>query len=60
MEKRQDNGKFAYLNTEDRKGPMLEIAQLSKAGLGFFDIMHEASKKWDKKTAVMNLGEVRL
>ena len=39
---------------------MLEIAQLSKAGLGFFDIMHEASKKWDKKTAVMNLGEVRL
>ena len=58
--KTQDNGKFAYLHTKDKKDPIFELAQLSKAGLGFFDIMHEASKKWDKKTAVMNLGEVRL
>ena len=30
---------------------MLEIAQLSE-GLGF-DVMHEASKNWDKKTPIM-------
>ena len=58
--KTQDDGKFAYLDTNDREGPILEIAQLSEAGLGFFDIMLEASKSWDKKTAIMNLGEVRL
>ena len=58
--KTQDDGKFAYLNTEDKEGPIIEIAQLSEAGLGFFDVMHEASKKWDKKTPVMELGKVRL
>ena len=58
--KTHDDGKFAFLDTNDREGPILEIAQLSEAGLGFFDIMLEASKNWDKKTAVMNLGEVRL
>ena len=58
--KTQDNGKFAYLDTKEREGPILEIAQLSEAGLGFFDVMREASKNWDKKTAIMDLGEVRL
>ena len=58
--KTQDDGKFAYLDTKEKEGPILEIAQLSEAGLGFFDVMHEASKNWDKKTQVMDLGEVRL
>ena len=58
--KTQDDGKFAYLDTKEKEGPMLEIAQLSEAGLGFFDVMHEASKNWDKKTPIMDLGEVRL
>ena len=58
--KTQDNGKFAYLDTKEREGPILEIAQLSEAGLGFFDVMREAAKNWDKKTAIMDLGEVRL
>ena len=46
--KTQDDGKFAYLDTKEKEGPILEIAQLSEAGLGFFDVMHEASKNWDK------------
>ena len=58
--KTQDNGKFAYLDTKEREGPILELAQLSDAGLGFFDMMKEAAKNWDKKTAIMDAGNIVL
>ena len=58
--KTQDNGKFAYLDTKEKDGPILELAQLSDAGLGFFDMMKEAAKNWDKKTAIMDAGNIIL
>ena len=51
--KTQDNGKFAYLHTKDKKDPIFELAQLSKSGLDFFDMMKDAAKNWDRKSAII-------
>lgn len=57
--KTEDDGKFAYLDTKEREGPMIEIAQLSDASLRLFAMMKEASKNWDREAPVMNLGDLK-
>ena len=51
--KTQDNGEFAYQHTKDKKDPIFELAQLSKSGLDFFDMMKDAAKNWDRKSAII-------
>ena len=56
----QDGGSFAYLDKENNFGAILEIAQLSEGGYAMFDMIKNASKKWDGKNAIMDIGEISI
>ena len=51
--KTQDNGQFAYLDTQKKERPIFELTQLSQGGLSFFNMIEEAAKNWDKKTTLL-------
>ena len=51
--KTQDNGQFAYLDTQKKERPIFELTQLSQGGLSFFNMVEEAAKNWDKKTTLL-------
>ena len=56
----QDGGSFAYLDKENNFGAILEIAQLSEGGYAMFEMIKSASKKWDGKDAIMDIGEISI
>ena len=56
----QDGGSFAYLDSENNFGAILEIAQLSEGGYGMFDLIKSAAKKWDGEKAILELGDISI
>ena len=58
--KTQDGGCFAYLDSENNFGAILEIAQLSEGGYGMFDLIKNAAKKWDGDKAILELGDISI
>ena len=56
----QDGGSFAYLDKENNFGAILEIAQLSEGGYAMFEMIKNASKNWDGKNAIMDIGEISI
>ena len=58
--KTQDGGSFAYLSHNNDYGAILEIAQLSEDGYGMFNLIKDASKEWNGKKAVMELGDISI
>ena len=58
--KTQDGGSFAYLSHNNDYGAILEIAQLSEGGYGMFNLIKDASKEWNGKKAVMELGDISI
>ena len=56
----QDGGSFAYLDKENNFGAILEIAQLSEGGYAMFEMIKNASKNWDGKNTIMDIGEISI
>ena len=48
------------LDKENNFGAILEIAQLSEGGYAMFEMIKNASKKWDGKNAIMDIGEISI
>ena len=57
--KMQDDGQFVYLHSEDKKEPILELLEFSENWLSFFSSIENASKNWDRSTAIMKT-EIKL
>jgi len=58
--KTMDEGTFSYLDIDGDFSPILEIAQLSEGANAMFEMIKNASKDWDGKNAIMDLGEISI
>mgnify|MGYP001285958313 FL=1 len=55
----EDGGiKFAYLDSKENYGSIIELAELAEENLVLTEAMKNASKNWDKKTSIMELEEI--
>ena len=55
----EDGGiKFAYLDSKENYGSIIELAELAEENLVLTETMKNASKNWDKKTSIMELEEI--
>ena len=58
--KTQDGGSFAYLDHKNNYGALLEIAQLSEGANEMFNLIKNASKEWDGKRAILEIGDISI
>ena len=58
--KTMDEGTFSYLDIDSDFSPILEIAQLSDGANAMFEMIKNASKDWDGKNAIMDIGEISI
>ena len=58
--KTMDEGTFSYLDIDSDFSPILEIAQLSDGANAMFDMIKNASKDWNGKNAIMDIGEISI
>ena len=50
--------KFAYLDTQENYGSILELAELAEENLVLTGAMRNASKNWDKKASTKEIEEI--